>query len=354
MSIINQTLRELDARAPDAAFPGASLRPVVAIPNRERGLWAAAGVLLALVGVGVWAMWKPAAPESKIPTGPMQRVAVSPAARPVASGAPPAAAPAPVPAPPVTAAAAKQPVAVAAPPAAGQPVTDAPANARTRPIQPAAPSGAAPTMKLSPFPDEPAPVIRKKVDQPTAEEIADERYRKAMTLVRNGMESEARPLLESAIELNPGHAAAREALAALLSEAGQNGEAEAVLRDGRAVAPDNARFALSLASLQAARGDMEGAAATLRSGIGGRGVDAGYHATLAAVLVRLKRYPEAARQYELALKQQPGQGTWWMGLGMSREAQGKADDARAAYRRALAAGDLPDALVNFVRAKLVE
>lgn len=75
---------------------------------------------------------------------------------------------------------------------------------------------------------------------------------------------------------------------------------------------------------------------------------------LAALLVRLKQYPDAVQQYEQALKRQPGQGTWWMGLGLALGAQGKDDEARLAYRRALAAGNLPDSLEEFVRTKLAD
>lgn len=164
----------------------------------------------------------------------------------------------------------------------------------------------------------------------------------------------ARPLLEESIRLFPGHVAARQTLATLLSEAGYSREAAAVLREGRAVSPDNAWFALNRARLQAARGDVEGAAATLQSGIAGRGINAEYRATFAALLARLKQHAEAARQYEQALKQQPEQGTWWMGLGLALAAQGKPDEARAAYSRALAVGDLPEKLEEFVRATLAE
>ena len=198
------------------------------------------------------------------------------------------------------------------------------------------------------------PVIQKQANPPSAEEEADERYRKAGVLVQKGRENQARPLLEEAIRLFPGHIAARQSLVTLLSEAGQNREAEAVLREARSVAPDDAWFTLNLARLQAARGDVEGAAATLLSGLEGRGVNAEYHATLAALHVRLRQHPEAARQYEQALRLQPEQGTWWMGLGLSKEAQGKTDEARSAYGRALTTGNLPEKLTEFVRAKLVE
>lgn len=93
---------------------------------------------------------------------------------------------------------------------------------------------------------------------------------------------------------------------------------------------------------------------TLRSGSAGRGVNAEYRATHAALLARLKQYAEAAHQYGLALKLQPELGAWCMGLGLAMAAQGKSAEARAAYSRALTAGNLPEKLEEFVREKLAE
>ena len=196
--------------------------------------------------------------------------------------------------------------------------------------------------------------IRREINKPSAEEDAEERYRKAVTLIQKGRENLARPLLEEAIRLFPGHIAARQTLATLLSETGHNVEAKAVLRDGHIASPDNTWFVLNLARLQTARGDVDGAVITLQSGSAVRGVNAEYRATHAALLARLKQHAEAAHQYGLALKLQPEQGTWWMGLGLAMAAQGKSAEARAAYSRALTVGNLPEKLEEFVRAKLAE
>lgn len=104
--------------------------------------------------------------------------------------------------------------------------------------------------------------------------------------------------------------------------------------------------------LQAARGETAAAIATLQDGLGGRGVNADYHALLAGLLVRLDRHGEAQRHYERALESRPDQGAWWMGLGIALDAQGKKDEARKAFTRALSLANLPDNLVAFVRGKL--
>lgn len=340
MSIINQTLRELDARkdvAPAAPAPAqAPASPRRVVP----ALWGVAGALLVLAGVLLWLWPQPA--DMPAPLDPMPSAAHVPVAEPTPPVAiepvplaPPVALPAETPGPP-----AALPAEALAPPVDPTPPVVPPVAAAVAPAPPAA----AP----------PPPEIRKQARQPTAEEDAETHYRKAIAQVRAGRDAQARPLLVAALQAFPRHIAARQMLATLLSEAGQGREAEAVLNEGRAVAPDEAWFALALARLQATRGESAAAAATLLGGQAGRGVNAEYRATLAALLVNLGRHAEAARQYELALDLQPGQGTWWMGLGLALEAQGRVGEARTAFRRALAAGNLPDALLTFVREKSAE
>ena len=348
MSIINQTLRALDARQPDPASPPVSPRPAAIAKQRRTSLWIVAAAL-PFAGAGIWLVSRPAESLPQPRAGVTQRAVMPQATIPAPSRVPASTSAVP---PRMRAPAKAQAAPVVAESRPKSPDLNAGQN-QSASARPAKPSAVPPTTKVS-IPTEKPPVIRKEDTQPTIEEQAEDRYRKALTLIQKDRENQARPLLEEALELSPGHVAARETLAALLSDAGQNQEAEAVLRAGRALNPDHAWFALSLARLQAARGDTEGAVATLQSGRGGRGVNAEYHATLAALLVRLKQYPEAARQYEQALKLQPGQGTWWMGLGLSMEAQGKGDEARSAYRRALKADNLPDKFEEFVRAKFVD
>ncbi|MFH1816970.1 MAG: tetratricopeptide repeat protein [Pseudomonadota bacterium] len=344
MSIINQTLRALDARQTDRASRRAPPPPHVGTKQRRTPLWSAVALLLPLAGLGIWlAAVRPqpphAAGERRVE---MRSVAVSMPMSPAVSSAQT----------PVKAPAAPVVVAHQAGPADAEKEKKRLASANPPKLPESA--AAITTVNVSGHAVAQQPAIRKEAIQPTPREAADERYRKALTFIRAGQADRARALLEETLALSPEHVAAREALAALLSDAGRNQEAEKVLRIGRAANPEHAWFALSLARLQAARGDTEGAVASLRSGMGGRGVDADYHATLAALLVQLKQYPDAVRQYEQALEMQPGPGTWWVGLGLALAAQGKNDEARSAYRRARMAGNLPDTLEEFVRAKLAD
>lgn len=341
MSIINQTLRELDARKGGALPPQTPSRPAAAPLRRRLGFWVAAGTVLPAAGVLVWFMSRPAdvVPEPRAVPAPQVM-----SSAPIVPTDVVATAPRPEPVQP-----AEAPILIPTKPA----VVAAQAEVRPRTVKAAVPLGPSLAMTLSAGANSPQ-AISKEINKPTAEEDADERYRRAVGLLQKGRETQARTLLDEAVRLSPRHAGARQILATLLSEAGQNHEAERLLREGRVILPDNAWFALSLARLQASRGDVDGAAATLQSGVGGQGVNADYHATLAALLVQLKQHPEAARHYEQALKLQPDQGIWWMGLGLAWAAQGKHDEARTAYRHALSTGTLPEKLVAFVHTKLAK
>lgn len=340
MSIINQTLRALDARQPGRAAARAADRPPAIAKSHPAKLWIAvlAAVLLPIAGLTVWFMSRPT--MKSLPQPPAR-----------VSHTPPASSPA------VRAPSPAKEVAIAVPVISDNQRRGEDASAEAPLRVPASPPrlSAAPVALDSPRPAvAQPPAIRKEISQPTDSEKAEEHYRMALTRIRANQQDQARTQLETALDLSPRHVAARETLAALLSGAGNNQEAEKVLRIGRETNPEHPWFAFSLGRLQAARGDTAGAVATLQGGMEGRSVSADYHATLAALQVRLKQYPDAVRQYQQALKLQSGQGTWWLGLGLSLEAQGRNDEARVAFQRALTVGNLPDKLAEFVRAKLAE
>ncbi len=359
MSIINQALRELDARQGTAPAPASFVAPTPP-PRHRPGRWAAAVVLLPVLGVAAWIAWSiwgaapPAAPEVAQPLPTM------PAPNPIAPDAVradrPEATPPPAETGSATAAAATQPALTAALTLAKIPVTvagggiETPASERN-PVSPERAEASVPRRGAATALSAAEPAIRHETRRPNVAEFAEDRYRKALAQLRAGHTAEARALLSASLQAAPAHVEARQTLAALLSRAGHNADAETLLREGRAVVPDHGGFALSLARLQAARADISGAVATLQDVAGTASVDAEYHGTLAALLVQLDRHADAASHYEHALRQQPGNGTWWAGLAMSLEAQGRRDEARAAYRRALQTDDLPEKLADFVRAR---
>lgn len=346
MSIINQTLRDLDERKAASSLAHVPLTPVALSFSKKRGFQVVGVVFLLITGLMVWLVRWP------VEVIPAQHVAET---RPVEITSDPVLVAVTLPEP----LAEKGPKPIQADLPAERVAEQKPSKDRDAQISKMGTSaeirtlGVPLSLKIS---DQVVPPsdIRKEINKPSAEEGAEERYRKAVILIQKGRESMARPLLEEAVRLFPGHIAAHQTLATLLNEAGHSVEAEAVLRDGRVASPDDAWIALNLARLQVARGDVDGAVITLQSGSAGRGVNAEYHATHAALLARLKRHADAAHQYGLALKLQSEQGIWWMGLGLSLASQGKSAEARVAYSRAIATGNLPEKLEEFVRSKLAD
>jgi MSHA biogenesis protein MshN len=69
-------------------------------------------------------------------------------------------------------------------------------------------------------------------------------------------------------------------------------------------------------------------------------------------LQRLNRHAEAAEQFAAALRVMPGNGVWWMGLGMSLAADGRKDVAREAFSRARASGSLSPELTQYVEQRI--
>ena len=82
-------------------------------------------------------------------------------------------------------------------------------------------------------------------------------------------------------------------------------------------------FASLLARLQAERGDVHGAIETMYSSLPMAGGQAEFQALLAGLLQRDKRHKVAAEHYQAALKIQPENGVWWMGLGISLQAENR-------------------------------
>ena len=72
------------------------------------------------------------------------------------------------------------------------------------------------------------------------------------------------------------------------------------------------------------------------------------HALTAALLAQEQRYPEAILAYQTALSKHPHKGGWLLGLGLAYDATGKREEARTAYRQALAWGEFKPEVIKFL------
>jgi MSHA biogenesis protein MshN len=181
---------------------------------------------------------------------------------------------------------------------------------------------------------------------------AEADYRRALASMQDGRMGETIASLESALRIDPGHEAARQTLVGLLIEAKRPDDAIRQLQLGLTQDPRQPALAMLLARLQIERGGN--GIETLTRTLPYVGANPDYHAFLAGALQRQQRHREAAAAYQAALRSVPGNGVWWMGMGISLQAEKRNGEALEAFRKAQASGALSQELQAFVERQILQ
>nr|WP_286159264.1 tetratricopeptide repeat protein [Janthinobacterium sp. HH01] len=370
--MINKMLQDLDARggAGDGALRQQQLHAVGGQVRDKRPLVIAGSLALAVVVAGAgwfgWQYWQshraappavaqaaatppsPAAPPAAASQPAAVKVAVmppEPAATPEAAAPVPrkaaahadvhAAAPAPAAAPASAASAGEPPVvaSVSTPRAATAP-------AERKPARPAAARGS----------DDAAGNSGTITHDISPKQMAENTYRRGLVALQEGRVNAALADFDRALEIDPRNEAARQTNISLLLEQKRNEDAVRQLRLALGIDPRQPGLAMVLARLQLEKGGP--ALETLMTTLPYAGSSAEYQAFLAGVLQREQRHTEAADHYREALRLMPQNGVWWMGLGISLQADMHLPEAREAYRRARGANGLSPELQAFIDRKI--
>jgi MSHA biogenesis protein MshN len=344
MSLINKMLQDLDARGggSDAALEQQELK---AVPSAERDrrplMLAGAGAVLIALAAGGWYGWQywqgrnaPPAPvpkviDNRIPDRP--RLQEPPAAAADLSASSPA-----------PAATKAEPESIAAAPAKPGHRVPAAEHAEPAPVLPRKPASTAAAA--------PAAAASGAVTELTPKQVAENTYRRALSSLQEGRVSTAMADLDRAVEIDPRNDAARQTYISLLLENKRTDDAIRQLRLALGIDPRQPGLAMVLARLQLEKGGP--ALQTLMNTLPYAGNSADYQGFVAGVLQREQRHAEAAQHYREALKLSPQSGVWWMGLGISLQAEQHLPEAREAYARARAASGLTPELQAFVDRKL--
>lgn len=382
MSLINQMLKDLDARHESDARSRLH-REVRALPAARRAppwrLLALAGGAAVAVGVGGWFALQRGF-GAPILESPAPLAAAPAALSPVAVASVPAEQAPAVPAPSTPASPTdsslpedkplaslgdsagmklaveleRVPPPIESPPrrpsapAAAAPRRDAEAASSTLPATPVDKPVPATTAKLAP-----SATVDKRPSSPVGgREQAEADYRRAMSLVNGARIAEATDVLLDSLRRDGGHVASRQLLARLLVEQRRFDEAAAILAEGLALHPGQVAWAMTLARLQVERGDLASAARVLQASESYAGGNADYLGFLGHVLHRLGQHRAASERYLAATRIAPGEGRWWLGLGLALEADHRAGEARDAFVRARASGSLNPDLAAVVDQKL--
>lgn len=337
MSLINQMLQDLEKRQSDAETVPELPGVVHAAPAaRTSFAWQRVALpVLAVAGAAGVFYWLFAA----VPKPEQPQLVEAPAAVPG------------TPAPPLQPPAADvlRPAAPASS-VAGFPAEPA-ASVRAKPAKATSAAAKAALEASTPRPPavaERAPAnIEKVVRQPVAAERAEKTYLEAVAMRNRGRSAEAGELLRKALAEDPMHSGARQLLARDLLEQRAYAEARQVLAEGMQQQPAQLRWPTLLARLELDRGDLAAARQAVDSALPRAGDSADFQALAGAVAQRQGRAGEAADFYRAALRLAPGEGRWWIGLGIALEAEGHGPEAREAFRRAIRTGSLNEDLTAY-------
>ena len=199
------------------------------------------------------------------------------------------------------------------------------------------------------------PVDELQIEEVTlspAEEAALQRRRAEQAMAKGDL-PKARESFSALLQATPLDHQAREKLAGLLFGAGDDAGARRVLEQGVALAPGYANYRLLLARMEMSAGQKSRALARLRDCEPEVRSNLDFYATRAALAQELGDYPLAASSYQRLTLQQPAEGRWWLGLGISYEKAGRPQAALDAYRRAEMSAGLSAPSREFVRQRRI-
>lgn len=171
----------------------------------------------------------------------------------------------------------------------------------------------------------------------------------AQDLVDEGHAADALEAARAAVRLDPSHAEARRLAIQLALETGELSVAMTLIDDGLRRNPQDTDLGVLRARQLLAQGRPDEALAALQS-LPRLSPEA--HGLKAGLLANGGNYPQAIAAYEQALRLRPTNATWWLGLGVALDNQGRALQARQAYARARALGSLRPDVAAWVDQKL--
>jgi len=196
--------------------------------------------------------------------------------------------------------------------------------------------------------------IAKQVLPPSERERAEGEFRRGMAALQAGDAGTGEDRLRAALAIDPLADNARQALLGLYVERGRREDAEQLLEDRLRLDRKHAGFAMALARLQLEHDANGDALITLQRSLAYGEASPDYQVMLANSLGRVGRHKEAAERFEMAAGLAPRNPLWLMGFGVELRADGRPEQARAAFRRARELGGLTPQLVAFVDQQLRE
>jgi MSHA biogenesis protein MshN len=190
------------------------------------------------------------------------------------------------------------------------------------------------------------------VKEVSAQQRAEGEFRQATVYQQQGRLSEAIQVLDSALKSDPLHNPARQLKISLLLESKRHEDAIRELRQGLVNDPTQLNFSMILARLLVERAKLNEAVEVLQKNQTFAQDRPDYLAFLAALQQKMGHHKDAIQLYRQALKKHSQNGVWWMGLGISLQADGVNQEAVDAYKQAKLQPGLSAELQAFVDQKI--
>ena len=194
-------------------------------------------------------------------------------------------------------------------------------------------------------------VFEKRVVSDKTQNL-DSKYTYALMLLEQGEVASAIFELRQALSLDAYYLEARLLLASTLLEQNRKQDALSIYKKGLTLMPRESRLALPLAHLLAERGNVYQALNVLLKAAPAEEVDPEYHSFIAALLQQNGKHGNAISVYQRILDVQPGNGKWWLGLGISLMTESRDEEALTAFERSLHDKKVTPALKQFASQRI--
>lgn len=176
----------------------------------------------------------------------------------------------------------------------------------------------------------------------------------ALSLWSDGQQNQALEMLDQFALDNPRAHQSRELMAKLLLQRGENSLATQVTDIGLQIAPQHDGYRKIRARLLLSENRSEEAFALLDRAVPPLRNDREYHDLLANAALAARHFDTALRTYEHLLDDDAEQGRWWYGLAASLDSMGRASQAAQAYERAIQTSNLSSGLRQTSQQRLAQ
>jgi len=171
-------------------------------------------------------------------------------------------------------------------------------------------------------------------------------------LINSGRLTEAESSLYEWLKNNPADAVARDMLIGLMLRSNRNEKADELLETGLRFYPSRESFVLIKANRLIEQGDKASAIALLQKQLKSQYAGEKAMSMLASLQQQSGNYPDSTKLYQKLIAGAPENGRYWLGLAISLDAQNMTTNSREAFVRALQTGGLDKTLQDYAKQRI--